>query len=294
MIDVQSVAKSYGRRRRVPALRDVTASIARGRVTAIVGPNGAGKSTLFGVILGFLRASAGSVTIAGQHPQDYVLDHGIGYMPDRFSLPAGWPVGRAIDALGRMNGLDRNQIDSAMASFDVTSERGKNVGMLSRGLLQRIGLAHAFSAQHDLLVLDEPAEGLDPVWRLELRDRIAARRADGRTVLLASHDMAEVERVADSVIVLENGTVREVIDLKSTAGSGTAAAYRIELAREFAELSRAFPDAESITPSQWLVTVAGIADLNRRLAVLIDIGGEIRSVTPLDEPLEERVRRSIT
>jgi ABC-2 type transport system ATP-binding protein len=294
MIDVQSVAKSYGRRRRVPALRDVTASIARGRVTAIVGPNGAGKSTLFGVILGFLRASAGSVTIAGQHPQDYVLDHGIGYMPDRFSLPAGWPVGRAIDALGRMNGLDRNQIDSAMASFDVTSERGKNVGMLSRGLLQRIGLAHAFSAQHDLLVLDEPAEGLDPVWRLELRDRIAARRADGRTVLLASHDMAEVERVADSVIVLENGTVREVIDLKSTAGSGTAAAYRIELAREFAELSRAFPDAESITPSHWLVTVAGIADLNRRLAVLIDIGGEITSVTPLDEPLEERVRRSIT
>ena len=98
--------------------------------------------------------------------------------------------------------------------------------MLSRGFLQRIGLAHAFSAQRDLLVLDEPAEGLDPVWRLNLRDRIAEQKAAGRTVLLASHDMAEVERIADSVIVLEKGTVREVIELNA-APSSNATTYRI-------------------------------------------------------------------
>lgn len=294
MIDVRSVAKSYGRRRRVTALRDVSLSIGRGSVTAVVGPNGAGKSTLFGVILGFLRPSGGSVTIADQHPQDYVIDHGIGYMPDRFSLPPGWPVGRAIDALGAMNGLTTEEISNALASFGVESERNKKVGMLSRGLLQRIGLTHAFAAQRELLVLDEPAEGLDPIWRLKLRDVITEQKLAGRTVLLASHDLAEVERIADSVIVLEKGTVKEVIDMKTDSPSKRAATYRIDLQREFPGIIEIFRQAHQAAPLTWHVEVASTSDLNRRLAVLIELGAEVTLVSPHDEPFEERVRRSVT
>lgn len=291
MIDVRSLVKRYGRRMPVVALRDITMSVMRGSVTAVVGPNGAGKTTLFGVMLGFLHASSGDVSIADMHPRDYVLDHGIGYVPDRFSLPSGWPLGRALLALGRMNGLTDVEVDASISAFGLDSERTKKAGTLSRGLMQRAGLAQAFAASRELLFLDEPAEGLDPVWRIRLRERIAEQRAAGHTILLASHDIEEVERIADTVIILDRGAVKEVVDMKSAASQQTY--YRITLQQAFVPFPNIFPGAAEDPSLTYRVAVRDATDLNTRIAELIELGGIVASMTPDNEPLEQRVRRTI-
>ena len=284
MIDVSSVTKRFGHRPGVVALNAVSLTIPAGRICAVVGPNGAGKSTLFALIMGFLRASSGSVTIAGSHPRDYMREQGVGYLPDRFSLPAAWPVARAFHALAE-GGTDEH-----LASFGLAEVRDRRVGELSRGMLQRLGLAQALAPARELVILDEPAEGLDPVWRLRLRDRIAAERAAGRTVILASHDVAEVERIADTVVLLDRGEVRDVLELKQIAD---ATSFRLVLEAGFDQVESTFPGAQSRGEAQYLVTVADTAELNRRLAVLIELGGRVTAVAPENEPLEERVRRTL-
>ncbi|MEO5511317.1 MAG: ABC transporter ATP-binding protein [Longimicrobiales bacterium] len=271
------------------ALREVSLTIPRGRITAVIGPNGAGKSTLFGLVLGFLRPTSGDVTIEDSEPRHYVHEHGVGYISERFSLPPGWPVDRAIAALGGLNGLPPSRIDETLGSFGLSEHRHKSVGSLSRGLLQRLGLAQAFAARRDLIVLDEPAIGLDPEWRIKLRDCMTAQRDEGRTVLLASHDLDEVERIADTIIMLEAGAVKDILD---TAGSHTATGFRIQLAHVFARVSDIFPDAV-VDGASFSTTVRDAEDLNNRLAALIDIGGRIVGVTPDTARLEDRVRREL-
>ncbi len=291
MIEIRNAGKVYGRRPGVVALRGVSLTIPAGRVTAVIGPNGAGKSTLFGLVLGFLRPSSGDVSINDAHPRDYMHDHGIGYVSERFALPPGWPVRRALAALGGLSGLSPDHVDTAIGEFGLTEHRDKMVGDLSRGLLQRVGLALAFGAHRDLVVLDEPAEGLDPVWRIRLRDRITEQRRAGRTVLLASHDLAEVERIADTVIVLDRGEVKDVLDAGSDKAAPTA--YRISLSDAFPRFAEVFPNATANDTSSYDVVVDGVDDLNNRVAALIEAGGRILDVRPAHEGLEPRLRRMI-
>lgn len=288
MIEFTRAGKRYGRRRGTTALHDISLSIPRGNVCAVVGPNGAGKSTLLGLMLGFLHPTAGEITVGELTPRDYVQANGVGYVRDRFSLPGGWPVRRAMRALCAMQGLDERQADALLHEYGLEAHAAKNIGDLSRGLLQRVGLAQAFAAGRELLVLDEPAEGLDPIWRIRLRDMIANARAAGRTVVLASHDLSEVERVADTVLVLESGMLRDIVHMTS-ADSDT---YRVQLNQPFEGITSVFPDATAMADTSYIVSAAGIDDLNRRISALIELGGRVVSLRHGGEVLEERVRRS--
>jgi ABC-2 type transport system ATP-binding protein len=293
MIEVERLGKSYGSRAHtVHALRNVSLSVGPG-VWGVVGPNGAGKSTLLALILGFLRPTTGRVTIRGSSPRRYLRGNGAAYLPERFRVPPEWPVADALRALARLEGVPADdavaRADRALDRLGLGEHADKRAGELSRGLNQRVGLAQALMADRDLVVLDEPIEGLDPLWRVRFRDLVSELRGEGRTVLLASHELAEVERVADRVILLEDGQLRDVMDVQGPAGPATR--YRIELASPSPALPIAFPgtdaDARSAT-----VTVAGPAELSHRLAALLDAGGVIRAVVPQDG-LEERVRQSL-
>ena len=289
MIEFTGTGKKYGRRRAVDALRDASFTIPQGAVCAVVGPNGAGKSTLLGLLLGFLQPSSGTVRIASEPPREYVRDHGVGYVPDRFSLPYGWPVSRAVRALCAMHAVSGPSVGALIDSYGLRAHADKAVGTLSRGLQQRVGLAQAFGPDHDLLVLDEPAEGLDPVWRVRLRDMIADRRARGKTTVLASHDMTEVERVADLVIVLERGTVRETI----ASAAVTDTTFRLQLEEPLEHITALFPEAVSAGDGSYIIQAAGTEDLNRRIAALIEMGGRMTSLQRGGAPLEDRLRRSV-
>lgn len=293
MIEMEGLGKSYGARgHSVHALRDVSLSLGPG-VWGVVGPNGAGKSTLLALILGFLRPSTGRVTIRGSTPRRFLRREGAAYLPERFRVPPEWPVGAALRALARLDDVSASdaaaRADRAMERLGLTDHKARLAGELSRGLNQRLGLAQALLSDRDLVVLDEPTEGLDPLWRVRFRDLVSDLRGAGRTVLLASHELAEVERVADRVILLEDGQVRDLIDVQGPEGPTTR--YRIDLAAPTAALAMAFPgtDPDALSAT---VTVLDAADLSHRLSALLEAGGLVRAVVP-EDGLEERVRQKL-
>lgn len=290
MIELREVRKRYGRRGGgTEAVRDVTLTVPSGAVWAVVGPNGAGKSTLLSLLLGFIRPSHGTITIAGELPRDYLRERGAGYLPERFSLPARWRTVDVIRLFARLERASPDDADRAISLLGLEPHLDRQTNELSRGLLQRLGLAQAILARRALIILDEPTEGLDPVWRVRLRDVLSELRANDRTVVVASHDLTEVERIADRAVVLDKGAVRDVLDVRGPA----AADYRLRLAVPFDNVDGAFPDATRIDELEYVVVVTGPADLSQRLGGLIALGALIDTVEPVRPGLEERVRGTL-
>src|SRR5690606_33189943 len=233
----------------------------------------------------------------------YVRRHGAAYLPERFRVPGEWRVRPALVALARLEGLRPDvaarRADEALQRLGLEPFADREVRTLSRGVLQRLGLAQALLGERELLVLDEPTEGLDPLWRIKLRAILEEQRAAGRTILLASHDLAEVERVVERVVLLDGGRVREVFEPALAGGKGATRGplrYRLELAGAARELEEAFPGAVPVGPGEpgaYRVTVADEAELSTRLGALIAAGGVVSAVLPETEPLEARVQRAL-
>ncbi|MBW3628286.1 MAG: ABC transporter ATP-binding protein [Gemmatimonadetes bacterium] len=225
MIHLENVIKDYRsvlpglRGSSVRALDGVTAHVTPGTALGIIGLNGAGKSTLLNLLLGYLRATSGSAPIGGLEPRAYAQRHGVSYIPERVAIPPKRSVRGALEAYAMLGnaGLDaQDRVNSAINRLGLTEFERRRVGTLSKGNLQRLAVAQTLLADRKLMVLDEPTDGLDPVWVAELRKIIGDwRRGDPERVLIvASHNLPEVERLTDRVLVLHAGRVREEIDLR--------------------------------------------------------------------------------
>ena len=289
MIELKAVTKRYRRRGpQVDALSAVSLVVPEGAVYALVGPNGAGKSTLLSVLLGFIRPTSGTVTIAGDAPREYLRDFGAGYLPERFSLPADWVVGDALRMFAEMD--TAADVTRAVDLLGLGEHLDRRARELSRGLLQRVGLAQALLARHALIVLDEPTEGLDPVWRIRLRDIVTELHNDGCTIVMASHDMTEVERNADRAVVLDGGAIRDVLE---TRAASTASTYRVRLTSASAHLHEAFPNAISVDELTFTTEVGSTEELSARLSALLELGAVVAAVEPVQKAFEDRVRDAL-
>jgi ABC-type multidrug transport system ATPase subunit len=213
----------------VVGLDDVTFEVPAGTALALVGQNGAGKSTLLKLVLGFLRPTAGRVVVLGEERVEQA--HGrIGYLPDT-TVPEPGLTGRAwLRHLASVAGLARSgeAVERALAEVDLVAAAGRRMSGYSRGMLQRAGLAQALLGEPELLLLDEPTAGLDPESRWRVREVIRARRRAGTTVVLSSHDLAEVETVCDRVVVLHRGRLLASAPLAELRAAGPR--VEIELA----------------------------------------------------------------
>jgi Cu-processing system ATP-binding protein len=222
MIRIRGLRKQFGQ---AVVLRDIDLDVPAGRVTAILGPNGAGKTTLMKSCLWLVRPDAGEISING-----VVLDGGadyrrdIGYMPQIPRYPENLSVREILamvrDLRGEKGALDTELIDV----FGLEAQLDKPFRALSGGNRQRVSAAIAFMFRPQLLFLDEPTAGLDPVASSTLKDRIAREKADGRTIVLTSHIMSEVEELADVVIYLLDGRIdfeRSVSELMDGTGEAT-------------------------------------------------------------------------
>ena len=184
-----------------------------GEVTAIVGSNGAGKTTLFRTLMGFLRLTSGHCLVGGLPPSEYRQAVGIGYQPEAVEFPAHW---NARDLLGRGIGLSRIPRDQRPAAYRKAVGRTRfDEGTLvqaarkySKGMKRRLSLAYALIGEPAVVLLDEPFAGLDPPSRRALRREIAEARTRGAVVVLASHELAEIERLANRAFILEKGRIR--------------------------------------------------------------------------------------
>jgi ABC-type multidrug transport system ATPase subunit len=290
------VGKRFGGQHRTAptiALNEITLSIPAGTSWGVVGPNGAGKSTLLALLLGFLKPSSGRVRISELEPRDYTHQHGASYLPERFRLPQGWTVRGALQALAALDRVPDPLARTAqtIADLELQEHADKTIGALSRGLLQRVGLAQALLARRQLIVLDEPTEGLDPLWRLRFRELVTTLRQEQHTILMASHDLAEVERLVDHVLLLDAGAIRNVFAIVAPAGEPRH--YRITLQSELPQLREAFTDFAGEDDSRvFTVAVRDTHELSARLAALLELGGVIEAVQPADS-LEDRVRDAL-
>ena len=203
--------RRFFRRRRI--LSEITLEALPGDITAIVGPNGAGKTTLFRTLMGFLTLDCGQCLIGGLAPGKYRQEIGIGFQPETIEFPAQW---NARDLLGRGVDLSRIADDERSAAFRKAVARtrfdaatlARPARKYSKGMKRRLSLAYALIGEPEVILLDEPFSGLDPPARQALRKEIGEARTRGAVVVLASHELAEVERLANRAFILESGRVR--------------------------------------------------------------------------------------
>ena len=220
-ISVSGLVKTFGQTR---ALDGLDLTVAAGEVHGFLGPNGAGKTTTIRVLLGLLRADAGAVKLLGGDPwRDAVrLHRRLAYVPGDVSL---WPKlsgGEIIDVFGRLRGdLDVAKRDELLERFEL--DPTKKARSYSKGNRQKVALVAALASSAELLILDEPTSGLDPLMESVFQDCIREVKAEGRTVLLSSHILAEVEALCDRVDIIragkavESGTLAELRHLARTS-----------------------------------------------------------------------------
>jgi ABC-2 type transport system ATP-binding protein len=241
-ISVAGLRKSFGR---TQALDGLDLQVPVGEVHGFLGPNGAGKSTTVRVLLGLLHADAGEVRLLDGDPwQDAAsLHRRLAYVPGDVSLWPNLSGGEVIDLLGRLRGgLDQRRRKDLIDRFDLDPR--KKGRTYSKGNRQKVAIVAALASNVDLLLLDEPTSGLDPLMEATFQEAIQEERAQGRTVLLSSHILAEVEALCDKVSIIRNGR---------TVESGTLAELR--------HLTRTSIVAELAGPPNGLTKLADVHDL---------------------------------
>ncbi|MEU6711306.1 ABC transporter ATP-binding protein [Nonomuraea sp. NPDC046802] len=238
-IAISGLVKAYGPAR---ALDGLDLTVAAGEVHGFLGPNGAGKSTTIRVLLGLIRATSGSARLLGGDPwaDAVALHRRLAYVPGDVELWPNLTGGESIDVLGRLRGgLDARRKSELIERFELDPK--KKARTYSKGNRQKVALVAALSADVELLILDEPTSGLDPLMEAVFQQVVAEAKADGRTILLSSHILAQVETLADRITIIRDGKAVE---------SGTLAQMR--------HLTRTTIVAETVTPVTGLDQLPGV------------------------------------
>jgi ABC-2 type transport system ATP-binding protein len=293
VIVVDNVSKAYGGRR-TKALDGVSLEIARGETVGLIGPNGAGKTTLLSCLLGFLRPDSGTIRIDGRAVDDLAIRARTGYMPERLGFDRDLTGSDFLAFHWRLAGGDpvRTATEVAAAAARVGLEMDaleRKLRTYSRGMLQRIGVAQATLREPDLLFLDEPASGTDPLGVVTVRDRILDARQRGATIVLNSHQLPEVERVCDRVVFIERGRITRTETLRGETASRRRVTIRVpetDASRGAAALGAAGFAVEGDGRGLLRLAQAGEEDVARAVKALAlsDVSVlEVRSSAELEE-----------
>lgn len=237
-IEVRSLSKTYvglfGRNEQ-QALRDVSFTVPSGAAFGLIGLNGAGKTTLVKALLDVVRPSSGTVRVLGGAPADPKVRARVGYLPERLYLPPRWKPREVLASVARLRGIERAdaEIRRQLGRVGLGPTTERPVGDFSKGMKQRLGLAVALLGAPELLILDEPSDGIDPVGRVEIRTILKEEVARGATILLNSHLLSETERICERIAVLADGKLLTQGSLRELCGSPTA--YKMRFSRPLSD-----------------------------------------------------------
>jgi ABC-2 type transport system ATP-binding protein len=291
-IELKNVSRWYGN---VVAVNDITMTIAPG-VTGLLGPNGAGKSTVLHLIAGFLAPSRGAVTVDGtaswRNPDIYRT---VGLVPERDSVYAFLTGEEFVRATAKLHELSdpAGATRRAIAIVDMAEAQDRRISTYSKGMRQRIKVAAALVHDPQVLLLDEPFNGMDPRQRLHMMDLLTQLGAEGRTILLSSHILEEVERLADTIQVIVSGRLAASGDFRAIRRLMTSRPH-VFLVRTSddrllgsALIGRPAVTGVELTHGGLQVQASDYGTFSRELAVLArDQGVRLREVLPEDESLE--------
>ncbi|HSC87348.1 MAG TPA: ABC transporter ATP-binding protein [Polyangiaceae bacterium] len=295
LIQVQDLEKEFRlglTRKRVQAVRGISFAVPEREIFGFLGPNGAGKTTTIKILTGLIRPTRGQASLFGKPAGDPQARSRIGFLPENpYVYPYLTPF-EFVTLCGRLSGLRghslRDRARQVLERTGVWYAADRPVRRLSKGMLQRTGLAAALVADPELLVLDEPMSGLDPVGRKEVKDLIVDERAQGRTVFFSTHILGDVESMCDRVTILRQGRIvvfgqldallRREVQRTSLVVRGANS----ELAQRLRSLGAAEDGSGRLR-----VEIEGRETLNELIRLAASGGAEIEEVTPRHETLED-------
>ena len=299
VIEITNLTKDYEvgffRKRKVRALDGLSLSIDSGQIFGFLGANGAGKTTTLKLLMRLIFPTTGSARILGHDIQDVSMHQRIGYLPENpyfydyltarefldycaeiFGLPGSERKRRTADLLARVK-LDEKRWDTQLRKF-------------SKGMLQRVGLAQSLINDPEIVFLDEPMSGLDPVGRREVRDLIGALRDEGKTVFMCSHILSDIEVLCDQVAILKRGRLAQVgyLDELRSTNDGPGGMEVMATGTDAATLQQHLPETEiTPTPRGLRIEIASEEEIEEVLAALRKTGGKVVSIQPIKQSLEE-------
>ncbi len=298
-VEVRNLSQSFGDRW---AVRNASFDVEAGALHGFVGPNGAGKTTTLKIVCTLLEPQAGTIRVFGQDVATNAREvrRRIGFMPDHFSMYRRMSVFEYLDFFGAAYGLTASQRDQVikdvLALTDMRNRRNDLIAGLSRGMQQRVSLARVLVSDPDLLLLDEPASGLDPRARIELMDILRALQGMGKTIFISSHILSELAELCDSVTIIDVGRIKYSGAMESLLRhSEEHSTYRLEVGGDWPDLEQRLGELKGIVRVERLDEASAyriafdwtVTDTNGLLRSVLDMGVTIVSFTEERRHLNE-------
>ncbi len=299
VIEVEGVFKSYPKgfwRKRVPVLSDLSFCVGRNEIVGFLGPNGAGKTTTIKILTRLAFHDRGSVAIfgerAGSHPASR---RRIGFMPEQPYFYEYLTGGEFLSLCGHLNGLRGGEIakrsGAMLERVGLASQGGTAIRKYSKGMMQRLGLAQALLHDPELVILDEPMSGMDPMGRIEVRNIIQELKAGGKTVFFSTHIISDVEALSDRIVLLQAG--RKIAEGSMQDLMGKEGIQYVEVVfspvpqHEWIAAAGLAPGAGSVQGQTFVLRAADSEEANRWIGEFRSAGSSVISCTPVKKHLED-------
>jgi ABC-2 type transport system ATP-binding protein len=302
VIEVNDLTKTYltpFARKRVEALRGVTFSVEEGQIFGFVGPNGAGKTTTIRMMMGLIRPTSGSIKLLGRALPSRAARERVGFLPEAPYFYDYLTVPELLDLTGRLFGISatlrKQRADELIDRVGLGRARTQSLKKFSKGMLQRAGLAQALMNDPELVILDEPMSGLDPIGRKEVRDLIVSLREAGKTVFFSTHILSDVEAITDRVAIIARGSLQTSgtpAELVAKTILGVDITVRLPVDKELGALVDGAKTVRRVGEEISLQLPAS-TDVDAWLTAAHGVGAKIVQVSPRHETLEDLFVREI-
>lgn len=297
VIETKELSKEYNTSRitkgKVRALNNFTFTVNEGEIFGLLGPNGAGKTTLIKILLAITFPTSGTASVFGMDSKNYKWKHKVGYLPENHRFPNYLTGEQVLSYYGRLAGMKNNaefqkKMTELLELMNLTQWRKTKIKKYSKGMMQKLGLAQSMINNPDLIFLDEPTDGVDPIGRKEIRDILLGMKEKGKTIFLNSHLLSEVEMICDRVAILnkgdliKEGNVDDLTKAEDIYLIHTAEPIDIEVKRKILSV-----DGNAGIGETEIQTDAGIAKLNQIIDILRANQLSLNTVTQKTNTLEE-------
>ncbi|HVS21961.1 MAG TPA: ABC transporter ATP-binding protein [Pyrinomonadaceae bacterium] len=297
-IEIDNLTKDYEvgflRKRKVRALDALSLTVEQGQIFGFLGANGAGKTTTLKLLMRLIYPTAGTARILGRDIDDISMHARIGYLPENPYFYDYLTAREFLSYCAELFGQDRatraHRTEELLTRVNLeTKSWDRQLRKFSKGMLQRVGLAQALVNDPEIVFLDEPMSGLDPVGRREVRDLIASLRTQGKTIFMCSHILSDIEVLCDNVAILKRGRLGHAGSLDDLRARETRSVEVIATGTDAAVLKAQLPHGASVTPtaSGVRIEVADERAVDAVIAALRRANGKLVSVQPLRQSLEE-------
>ena len=296
VIETRNLSKEYSSKfskQKVNALNDFSFSVNEGEIFGLLGPNGAGKTTLIKILLAITFPTRGSAKIFGTDVKNYKAKTKVGYLPENHRFPNYLTGEQVLSYYSQLSGMKsgvnmRKRIDEMLTLMNLTQWRNTKIKKYSKGMMQKLGLAQSILSEPDLIFLDEPTDGVDPIGRKEIRDILIELKSKGKTIFLNSHLLSEVEMICDRVAILnkgdliKEGNVDDLTKSENVFAIHTVEPLTLELKQKILAI-----DSNAGAGENEINTESGIENVNKIIDLLRKNKIKIQSVNQKTSTLEE-------